>query len=86
MGIGLTASSASNFKMNRLPGECGRKINLPFISYIFVYFFAYKVGISSLTAITATMEIHFVLPEMDSLTVSIMAMLKVENVFTVCAL
>lgn len=22
MGIGLTASSASNFKMNRLPGEC----------------------------------------------------------------
>lgn len=25
MGIGLTASSASNFKMNRLPGECHSK-------------------------------------------------------------
>ena len=25
MGIGLTASSATNFKMNRLPGECRTK-------------------------------------------------------------
>lgn len=66
MGIGLTASSASNFKMNRLPGKSSSAQKVLLSAYIVIFT---QAGINNLMAIMEMMETHSVHQEMASLMV-----------------